>query len=442
MLRNLYPSLITWKKDPLRMPLIIRGARQVGKTYLVQQFGEREFDHFVNINFELEPELKDCFTTLKPDEIISAIQFRLHTTITPGNTLLFLDEIQECPNAIMALRYFKEMLPELHVICATSLLEFALNDDKFRMPVGRVQYKYLKPLSFIEFLSEMGHQRFIDAICQSSFEQPLPEIAHQELLKLVRIYIIIGGMPAVVQAYSSNQNITDCQSIQTGLMATYRDDFGKYATKANHKYLRQAFQEIPQLVGKQVKYVDIARDMRPRDLKVAIEQLNYAGLIYPVFSSLASGLPLNALVDHKKFKCIMLDVGLMSRVTRINIETLLHDDLMLLNRGAFAEQFVGQELLAYLPNDEAPEILYWSRDKASSSAEIDYLQQIDDHIVPIEVKAGKTGTLKSLRLFMEEKDVTLGIRISQSQLALNKDILSIPLYMVSELERLLKEVIS
>ena len=435
MLRNLYTSLLKWRNDELRMPLILRGARQVGKTTLISEFGRNEFTQCVTLNFEQEPDLMECFATLKPDEIITSIQYKLHTQITPGDTLLFLDEIQECPNAIMSLRYFKEQMPDLHVIGAGSLLEFALQDHAFRMPVGRVQYLYLKPLSFREFLQVLGDQQFVEAISTATINKPPTEVLHSELLKRLHLYTVLGGMPGVIQAYLHNHDLVACQSIQTGLMATYRDDFGKYASIANHKYLRQVFQEIPQLVGKQIKYVDISNEMRPRALKIAIEQLNQAGLIFPIYSSLASGLPLNALIETKKFKCLMLDVGLMSRTTRISIETLLNEDLMLVNRGAFAEQFVGQELLAYMPDNETPELLYWSRDKPSSTAELDYLLQFNDQIIPIEVKAGKTGTLKSLRIFMEEKNSKIGIKFSQNHLMYQNNILTIPLYMVCEWER-------
>jgi hypothetical protein len=359
---------------------------------------------------------------------------------------LFLDEIQACPNAIQSLRYFKEKLSQLHVIGAGSLLEFVLNQEEFKMPVGRIQYMYLHPLSFREFLDVMKHDIFLEAIDACTIKQPINEIAHKELNKLVQQYIVLGGMPAAINAYQLDRDLSAVQTIQNAILATYRDDFGKYATKTNYTHLQSVFQEAPSLIGQQVKYVDISREVRSRDLKQAIALLGKAGLLYQIFSSQASGLPLNALIDEKKFKLAFLDVGLMSRATRIDIETLLKEDLLLLNRGAFAEQFVAQELISYAPNDEAPELYYWSRDVAHSTAEIDYLLQYSDKIIPVEVKAGKTGTLKSMRIFMEEKkntaNIPLGIKTSQNHLEFFANILTIPLYLLSEWRKLVSEVIA
>lgn len=446
MHRHLLKALLEWKDSPHRLPLLLRGARQVGKTYLVEYFGNNHFDDFMNINFELEPEYIECFNSFDPKDILQAIEFKSHRKIIPGKTLLFLDEIQDCPKAIQSLRYFKEKLSKLHVIGAGSLLEFVLNEEEIKMPVGRVQYMYLQPLSFREFLDVMKHDIFLEAIENGTLKQPINEIAHKELNKLVQQYIVLGGMPAAINAYQLDQDISAVQTIQNAILSTYRDDFGKYASKTDYKHLQAVFQEAPSLVGKQVKYVDISRDARSRELKHAISLLQKAGLLYQIFSSQASGLPLNALIDEKKFKMAFLDVGLMSRATRISIETLLKGDLILLNRGAFAEQFVGQELISYAPSDEMPELYYWSRDIPHSTAEIDYLLQYNDKIIPVEVKAGKTGTLKSMRIFMEEKkkstNIPLGIKVSQNHLEYHENILTIPLYLLSEWRRLLSETIA
>ncbi len=444
MRRYLLKALQHWKESPHRLPLLVRGPRQVGKTYLIEHFGKERFDDFLNINFELEPDYAECFNSLKPKDIIQALELKSYRKVIPGKTLLFFDEIQLCPSAIQSLRYFKEKLPELHVIGAGSLLEFVLNEEEFKMPVGRIQYLYLHPLSFREFLDVMKYEPLIEALDNCTLEKPLNEIAHKELNRLVQQYFVLGGMPAIIKAYQIDQDYSAIQTIQNAILATYRDDFGKYASKANYRHLQAVFQEAPSLIGRQVKYVDISREARSRELKQAITLLGKAGILYQIFSSQASGLPLNALIDEKKFKLAFLDIGLMSRATRISVETLIKENIMLLNRGAFAEQFVAQELISYAPSDEAPELYYWSRDIPSSTAEIDYLLQYNDKIIPVEVKAGKTGTLKSMRIFMAEKksaNIPLGIKVSQTPLNYNANILNIPLYLLSDWKRLLAEII-
>ena len=436
MYRSIITSLIKWKSAPEYLPILLRGARQIGKTTAIQQFASANFPHFVNINFELEPDYADCFQTLKPQEITNQILLKQSTPIIPGKTLLFLDEIQSCPRAIMALRYFKEQMPELQVIGAGSLLEFALNDEMFHMPVGRIQFLHMQPLSFYEYLAAKEKQSLLNHINTATLAKPPSSIAHQELLKLVKEYMIIGGMPAVLDHYIKYQDFNACQNLQTNLLATYRNDFGKYAKLTKHKYLQQAFIKIPNLIGKQIKYTNVDAESKASDIKEAIALLSQAGLLYRINASSCSGLPLNALINEKKFKLLFVDIGLMNRAGKINLSNLLLQDLLLINQGAITEQFVGQELLAYQNPEEEPELYFWERDKKGSQAEVDYVVNLEGNIVPIEVKSGKIGRLKSLKQFMSEKNALIGIQISQHSLCIQDNVLTIPLYMIGELKRL------
>ena len=438
MYRDIEKDLLHWKNRKNPMPLLLRGARQVGKTYVVEKFGREQFEQMVTINFELQPEMIHCFESLEPAEIINAIFLLTHKKIEPQSTLLFLDEIQDCPNAIRALRYFKEKLPTLHVIGAGSLLEFTLNDAAFRMPVGRIQSLYLKPVSFKEYLMGSGNEPLREWIENADLHSKVMIPVHERLLHLVREYMILGGMPAVLQSYFTNRDMSDCMNIQTALLSTYRQDFGKYAKKTDHRYLQRLFEKIPGLIGENFKYSKVDPDMKSRDIKDALYMLQNAGLIYPVYSTGASGLPLASLINEKKFKVLFLDVGLITRTGKLDSELLLNNNIMLVNRGMLAEQFVGQELLAYTSCYEEANLYFWSREQPSSMAEVDFVTTVESNIIPVEVKAGTTGQLKSIKIFMQEKKSILGVRISQQPLSYDDNILSLPLYMAGEISRLVK----
>jgi predicted AAA+ superfamily ATPase len=450
--RDIIKHLLYWKQQTDRMPILLRGARQVGKSYVIEKFGHDHFDNLLVVDFELQPELIPCFETLNPFDILQKLSLLTHHKIEPGKTLLFLDEIQDCPNAIRALRYFKEKLPALHVIGAGSLLEFTLNDANFRMPVGRVQSLYLKPLSFNEYLTAVGHGDLREFIEQVDLQKPIADPIHQTLLKHVRIYMSLGGMPSVLKAYISSEVITpgslsrhydvsQYRMQQAILMNNYRQDFGKYAKHIQIKYLQLLFEKAPGMVGDHFKYAKVDPDVRSLYIKSALELLQQAGLIYNIYSTAASGIPLITLMNEKKFKILFLDVGLVTYSSRIEAELLLKD-MILLNRGAMAEQFVGQELLAYQPYYEEAKLYFWCREKKSSMAEVDFLITVGSNIVPVEVKAGATGQLKSLHLLMNEKQLTLGIRVSQHPLIFDGQILSIPIYMVSQISRLVKDLLN
>jgi len=302
--RDLEKELISWKKAKDRYPLIIRGARQVGKSYLVEEFGKKNFKNFVLVDFELQPQLRECFNDLEPRQIINKLQLLLGVQISEKDTLLFLDEIQECPHAITSLRYFKERMPALPVIGAGSLLEFALRSPDFKMPVGRIQFLYLEPLSFSEFLEANGSANLREHLFSIKLGDDIGSVIHERLIELLRIYLIVGGMPAVIKEYIANKNLLNCQNIQLALLQTYRADFGKYAKISQHQYLQKVFEITPRLISQRIKYSGIDPDVKSRDLKKAINLLVMAGVIKPIFATKASGIPLGAQINEQKFKMI------------------------------------------------------------------------------------------------------------------------------------------
>lgn len=440
MKRDIEQVLLLWKDQKERLPLLLRGARQVGKSYIIEEFGKKAFAKVLTVNFEFQPELKKCFVTLDPSEIMAKLQLLTGIEVDLENTLLFLDEIQECPNAIMSLRYFKEKMSNLAVIGAGSLIEFALRGADFHMPVGRVQYMYLEPLSFGEFLTALGNEPLREYLREIRIESGCDEAVHQKLLEWLRIYLIVGGMPAVVKAYLESKDFLFCQRIQNSLLQTFRSDFGKYAKYSEHKYLEKVFTESPRLIGNRIKYANIDPESKSKDLKNAIYLLKLSGILYPVFATAASGLPLGAQVDERKFKLNFLDIGLMQNACGLSSQIMLAREFLQVNAGRVAEQFIGQELRAYQDNYMERSLFFWARDKKNSSAEVDYVVAVDARVLPVEVKAGKTGTLKSLRLFMEEKKLPMGIRFSQEKLSWFDKVLSLPLYLVEQMPRLAREI--
>lgn len=441
MRRVILEQLVQWKDEEDRLPLLIRGARQVGKTFVIEEFCERYFAESLQINFEQQPEYKACFESLYPEKILKMIYALSGKTVTPGKTILFLDEIQECPQAIVALRYFYEQMPDLHVIAAGSLLEFVMRDTEFSMPVGRVQSYYMKPLSFIEFLYAADKFSLIDYIQNVTINSGIEDVIHQELLAQLKEYFVLGGMPAVLNNYFHQHNFEKVQIRQNIILETYRRDFSKYAKDTDIKYLQRLFDKAPGMIAKHFKYVDVDPDFYARDLKRALADLKDAGVIYANHACSASGLPLVSTINEKKFKLLFLDIGLVNNAAHLGASILLSDNVITLNNGTAAEQFVGQELLAYAPCYREEQLYYWEREKRGSTAEVDYVIAIDSTILPVEVKAGSTGRMRSIQMFMDEKGLDFGIRISQNTLGFEKRILSIPLYMISELPRLVKSIL-
>jgi predicted AAA+ superfamily ATPase len=420
--------LLQWKTNPHRKPLILRGARQVGKTFAVRQLGSA-FPHFMEINFEFRPDLKKLFINdLDPVRITKDLSFMLQKPIIPGETLLFFDEIQECPPAITALRYFYEMMPNLHVISAGSLLDFAL--QKIGVPVGRVSSLYMYPLSFIEYLCAAGQTIAIEALLKCDELQPFSEPVHHMLLENVAQYLAIGGMPDAVRVWIEAKNPREIAAIHHTLLGTYRQDFNKYAEKYQIKYIEQLFNDIPRQLGGKFKYSKVEGEYRKRELAPCLELLATAGVVHCVTHTSAQGTPIGAGSNSGHFKAILLDTALCQTALGFDLVAwFLRPEQELANKGAIVEAFIGQEILAYSLPIVKNDLYYWHRESRGSEAEVDYVYQRGSDIIPIEVKSGSGTSLKSLHLFLQEHAKTpFGIRFSTLDYSRHGQIHSLPLY--------------
>ncbi|VEN73112.1 conserved hypothetical protein [Candidatus Desulfarcum epimagneticum] len=440
MKRAIDDILKEWKDSRTRQPLLVRGARQVGKTHSVTAFGRACFDGMATVNFEERPEFARCFSDFDPRAIIDRLSVLTGADITPGRTLLFLDEIQDCPEAIMSLRYFYEKMPRLHVIGAGSLMEFALSSTRFRMPVGRVQSVYMFPVSFDGFLGALGEDKMRRYLRGVHLKDGVEKTFKSRLENLARRYFFTGGMPGVVSAFSDRVSATEIQRLQSGLIMTYSEDFAKYASKAKHKYLKDVYRNAPRMVGRRYKYSHVNPNVETKFLKEALDLLCDARCLARIRHASGAGTPLSASADERKFKISFLDVGLMQRALHTQEKTITGESIMTINAGAAAEQFVAQELFARRDPYSEPRLHFWVREARGSAAEVDFLIEEDGLALPVEVKSGARGSLKSMRLFLDRYPKTpLGIRYSMHDLSYCDRLLSIPLYMIGHTGRLLRE---
>lgn len=451
MYRSVLDYLIKWKMKVRRKPLVIRGARQVGKSYLVSMFAEQNFSDFIEINFEKDQEVISLFSGT-PEKIIKLLELRYNKIIDIENTLLFLDEIQAAPEVFAKLRYFYEDLPGLHIIAAGSLLEFILEEHTFSMPVGRIEYLHLGPMTYEEFLAANGKTLLVDFIQNYSVSEDLPDSVHSDLVSLFKTYLIIGGMPEAVLTFSETNSFHESEIVKESILGTYEDDFNKYSSRVNHMRILNVFKKLPLMVGEKFKYVNVDRNERAQNIEKALHMLEMAKITYRVRHSACNGVPLGSQVNEKKFKVLFLDVGLMAGacgMSMIDIDNA--DDLMMVNSGSLCEQFAGQHLLYSNEYYKKPDLFYWVRDAKSSSAEVDYIISSGSKIIPVEVKAGKTGRLKSLHQFIKEKEVDLAVRINLAKPSVFQDsnklpggqsieyrLLSIPFYLIGQIQRLIE----
>ncbi|MCL4380446.1 DUF4143 domain-containing protein [Candidatus Dependentiae bacterium] len=431
MKRLIDHQLYTWSQQKRFKPLLLRGARQVGKTYAVRELGKK-FDIFIEINLEIDSRARNIFTTdLYPHRIMQDITYLTKQEIIPGKTLLFFDEIQAEPKALQALRYFYEIIPELHIVAAGSLLDFAI--ESVGVPVGRVEFLYMYPLSFIEFIHALGESLLLQAILEHPVEHPISAVAHTQLLQLIKEYLAIGGMPEVVNLWAQEKNASACFKIQQALIRAYKQDFNKYAKKNQIKYLDVLFDNIPRQLGKKFKYSAIPGEFRKRELAPCIDFLATAGVIHTVYHTAAQGLPLGAQIDPDEFKIIFLDVALAQVALGLDItEWLLSTEQSWINKGEIVEAFIGQELLTYAQPEQKQQLYYWIRSERTAQAEVDYITTIKQNIIPIEVKSGPGSTLKSMHIFLEKHPTSpFGIRFSIHNYSVYANIYSYPLYAVS-----------
>ncbi len=452
MKREFEAYLKKWKLKKNRKPLIVHGARQVGKTYTIEQFATQYFDNYIKINFEENYELKEFFNTNDIDSITQNLEIFSQQKIIEGKTLIFFDEVQVCPEAIVTLRYFYEKKPLLHIIAAGSLLDHTLNNLKYSMPVGRVEFAYMYPMNFYEFLLANEEFTLLDFLKNFNLKSEIALPIHSKLLNLLRLYYFVGGMPEAVKVYLQDKSLADVEIVHESIIKSLEYDFAKYGTKREREILIKILRTIPSNLGKKIKYSRISENYKSNEIKRGINLLTMSRIIHPVYSSNASKIPLQNNINEKVFKPIFLDIGLANHA--LNLRILNITDLITDNEGNLAEQFIGQELLTLSPPYIDSKLFYWQREKRNSNAEVDFLFQMENNILPLEVKAGKTGTLKSLHFYVAIKNLKTAVRFNldyPSSVTVNHKtqientikevryrLISLPLYLVREIERLVK----
>lgn len=429
MKRLIDQELKNWKESNGRKSLILRGARQVGKTFSVRQLGKSYAD-FYEINLEKRLELHSIFEkNLDPARILRDLSVDRGAPIRPGETLLFFDEIQACPQAMLSLRYFYEEMQELHIIGAGSLLEFAI--EQIGLPVGRVQTLTVFPMSFAEFLVAKGQTLLLEAICEQA---SISKIVQDNAVRFLSEYFVIGGLPEIVANWVSNEQPLEVKDKLNTILSTYRQDFEKYAKKSQLKYLNLLLQHIPLWIGKKFKFQGIG-EYRKRELAPCLELMEKAHVIHLVYHTAGQGIPLGAQADLERYKVIFFDVAITQQLLGLDLKGwFLKPEDEFVNQGELVESFIGQEMMAYSSPNSRNSLFYWQREARGSEAEIDYLSIIKGEIIPIEVKAGKGSTLKSLHSFLSSHPKSpYGIKISLADRSKFEKILSIPLYAAFEI---------
>jgi hypothetical protein len=406
----------------------------------------------IELNFEKRPELQSLFSSNDPKEIIINIAASTGSKVEPSKSILFLDEIQVAPHLLEKLRWFAEDMPELPVIAAGSLLDFALAKHEFSMPVGRIGYMYLEPLSFEEFLTAIGQHELRTYLENYDWNINIPVAIHSQLNTVIKEYLVIGGMPAAVSSWAAEKALDVVNQIHFDLLTTYRDDFAKYSGRLTIDRLEDVMSSVPRQLGKKFVYKDANSEVSAAPLKQALDLLSKARICHRIVATSANGLPLGAEVDERFLKVIMLDCGLCGASLGLSLHQLRSvSEIAMINSGGMAEQLVGQLLRTVTPAYISPYLYYWQRGKKSAEAEVDYIIQYENQIIPLEVKAGTTGTLKSLHQFVKEKNKTIAIRVNSDVprlgpvhvkdslgISIEYNLLSLPFYLLGQLYRLIK----
>ena len=439
---------------PDRKPLILRGARQVGKSTLVRLFGGRSGRPLAEVNLERHADLAPVFARNDPAYLLNVLEALPGIGPIGPDGLLFLDEIQSVPEAISALRYLREDMGDLPVLAAGSLLDFALADHRFSMPVGRVAYLHMGAMSFTEFLDAVGAEKLASRVATFEFDRGLDPAIHNRLMDSLRTYFFTGGMPEAVQAYARSRRLREVSAVHNSIIETYREDFPKYVGSRSLSRIVNVFNFAARNVGRKVKYIHFSREDKAATTRTDIELLCMARVLSKVVHSHCNGLPLQADADPRAYKLVFMDIGLMNAVCGLGwtaIERM--SETRLVNEGAMAEQFIGQHLQELLAGSPNRELTYWLREGRATNAEVDYVAAFDGHIVPIEVKAGASGGLKSLHQFVAEKGVRLAVRFDAAAPSIQMvrtsvqrggtrtdvayRLISLPLYLVERLPSLL-----
>lgn len=433
MYREKFEDLITWKNSKNKQPLIIRGARQVGKTWLMKEFGKTNYKNVAYVHFDNNSRMEELFKgDLVPSKIIEGLQIETGIKIEPKETLIIFDEIQEVPRALTSLKYFQEEAPEYDIIAAGSLLGVALHNGT-SFPVGKVQFLDLYPLSYKEFLKALGEDELLQLLEKKDFE--LIKVFKTKFIETLKQYYFVGGMPEVVNNFIQNKDYKEVREIQNKILYSYEQDFSKHAPNDIVPKLRLLWNNIPSQLAKENKkfiYGLIRQGARAREFELAMMWLIDCGLVYSVSRVSKPNLPLAAYQDFNSFKLFILDTGLLGAMTGINEKTLLEGNSIFTEfKGALTEQFVLQQL----KNMRDISIFYWSAEK--STAEIDFIIQSENKIIPIEVKAEENLQAKSLKTFYEKYNNQNCIRTSMSDYREQEWIKNIPLYYINELLNLI-----
>ena len=438
--RRIDIALLEWQKDSRRKPLLMRGARQVGKTTAIRHLGQ-EFESFVEVNLEVDDEVRAFINhSFDISGLLALIEIRYATRIIPGKTLLFLDEIQSCPRAVTILRYFYENLQSLHVVAAGSLLEFALTECT-DIPVGRVRNIYVYPFSFTEFVSALGGEIVLDHARHAERGSALSNSAHGKLLDYLKAFFIVGGMPAAVLTYSETKSFLAARNEHRDIMENLKEDFSKYKTRIAPSVLRHTLKSVVEQTGEQFTFSNSNLELTYAKAKNCTDLMERAKIILRIDCTRANGIPLGGDLNPKDNKFMLLDTGLYLYETGLNLADWINDvPTKFVNRGPLAEMFVSHELKKSGTPFEDNALFYWHRDKAGGRAEVDFVIQYKNAPLPIEVKSGRKGSMHSLRVLMEEKKLNLAVRTSEENFGTLEDgrIQIVPLYFIGELTSFLK----
>ena len=428
MKRAIYHQLIQWKENSKRKPLIVQGARQVGKTYSITEFGKAEYANFYYFNFEQDKKLKSLFEkSLNPEVIIHTIGLYIGKIIIPEDTLLFFDEIQAAPEALKSMKYFLEQAPDYHIIAAGSLLGVSVGKET-SFPVGKVNFLTLLPMSFSEFLVASGEVLLNEELKNTTHALPFEGLIHDKLLELLKMYLFLGGMPEVIQDYIENKDIVAVRVIQNEILEAYKRDFSKYSGKAQVIRISEFWNSIPAQLAKEnkkFKYKDIRKGARSAMFEQTIEWLRKAGLINIAYNITTPKNPLSVYADYSKFKVYLHDVGLLAAMLNIPSGLIISPtELFRGFNGAFIENFVAQELLFYKQN----KLFYWT---SRSDAEVDFIIESIKNIYPVEVKSGTSRNLKSLKSYSDKYNPEKVFRLSPRNLIQSDKFINVPLYAVN-----------
>jgi predicted AAA+ superfamily ATPase len=425
--RLAYQSLVTWKKSSSRKPLLVQGARQVGKTYLLREFGNQEYEGFAYFNFEETPALSTLFNgDLSPGKIIESLSAYQDAAIKPRTMLLIFDEIQACPRALTSLKYFCEEAHEFHVAAAGSLLGVSVGKSS-SFPVGKVSFLTLYPLSFLEFLQASGDESLFSLLREKSDFEPLPELLHEKLSDMLKHYLFTGGMPEVVRGYLQTKDLTAARSVQKEILKAYERDFSKYTTPGQAVRVAEIWRSMPAQLSrenKKFKYSDVRKGGRMSQFESAVEWLRGAGLLYVSTNVTAPKLPLAGYGDHSRFKAYLFDCGLLGAMTDLPPRAVvLGDRIFSEYNGALVENMAASELAR--KSDGA--LFYWTSENV---AEVDFLVSQDEAILPLEVKSGLNRNIKSLRVYASKYNPVRIYRASPRNFEHSGDFANIPLYAI------------